>query len=131
MIGAEKANHSIGALCRALKVSKSGYHGWRRKTPSARAKADAALVETIGRVHRDSRGTYGAPRVHAELLSLGVRCSRKRVARLIRASGLLGCGGRRRARTTAGAKPNARRPRPTWRCAISSRKHPTNCGLRT
>ena len=85
----------------ALKVSKSGYYGWRHRPPSARAKADATLAERIERVHRDSRETYGAPRVHAELRSLGVRCGRKRVARLMRKAGLVGCGGRRRkVRTT-------------------------------
>ena len=97
---AEKANHSVGALCRALRISKSGYYGWRRRPPSARAKADAALVEKIGRVHRDSRGTYGASRIHAELRATGLRCGKKRIARLMRAAGLVGCGGRRRTRTT-------------------------------
>ena len=100
LVEVEKANHSVGALCRVLKISKSGYYGWRGRPPSARAKADAALSERIERVHRDSRGTYGAPRIHAELKSLSVRCAKKRVARLMRASGLVGCGGRRRTRTT-------------------------------
>ena len=101
MVEAEKANHGVGTMCRVLKVSKSGYYGWRHRPPSARAKADAALAERIGRVHRDSRETYGAPRVHAELRSSGVRCGRKRVARLMRDAGLVGCGGRRRrVRTT-------------------------------
>ena len=96
LVETEKANHKVGTMCRVLKVSKSGYYGWRSRPPSARAKADMALAERIERVHRDSRGTYGAPRVHAELRSLGVRCGRKRVARLMRKVGLAGCGGRRR-----------------------------------
>lgn len=96
MVEAEKANHGVGTMCRVLKVSKSGYYGWRGRPPSAREKADVVLTERIGRVHRDSRETYGAPRVHAELRSLGVRCGRKRVARLMRRAGLTGCGGRRR-----------------------------------
>ncbi len=101
LVEAEKANHSVGALCRVLKVSKSGFYGWRGRPPSARAKADEALAERIGHVHRDSRETYGAPRVHAELRSFGVRCGRKRVARLMREAGLVGCGGpRKRMRTT-------------------------------
>jgi putative transposase len=85
---------------RTLKVSKSGYYGWRERPPSARAKADAALSERIERIHTDSRGTYGAPRIHFELHDLGVRCARKRVARLMRELGLFGCGGRSRPRTT-------------------------------
>jgi len=99
-VKAEKANHSIGTLCRVLKVSKSGYYDWRHRPPSARMRQDTVLTERIERVHRDSRGTYGAPRIHAELRSGGLRCSRKRVARLMRDSGLCGCGGRRRIRTT-------------------------------
>jgi putative transposase len=101
LVEAQKANHKVSTMCRVLKVSKSGYYGWSHRPPSARAKADATLAERIERVHRDSRETYGAPRVHAELRSLGVRCGRKRVARLMREAGLVGCGGRRRkVRTT-------------------------------
>ena len=78
-------------MCRVLKVSRSGYYAWRERPPSERSRADAALAEKIGRVHRDSKGTYGAPRVHAELAFGGTRCGRKRVARLMRESGLFGC----------------------------------------
>jgi putative transposase len=100
-VEAEKANHRVNAMCRALKVSKSGFYGWRGRAPSARDQADALLSEKIARIHRDSRETYGAPRIHFELRTLGVRCSRKRVSRLMRKVGLFGCGGRRRkVRTT-------------------------------
>jgi putative transposase len=100
-IESQKSSHRIGVMCRTLKVSKSGFYGWRNREPSARAKADALLSEKIVRIHRDSRETYGAPRVHFELRTLGIRCGRKRVARLMRRAGLFGCGGRRRkARTT-------------------------------
>ena len=100
-IETERANHRISRMCRTLKVSKSGFYGWRDREPSARAQADAILLEKIARIHRDSRETYGAPRIHFELRGLGVRCSRKRVARLMRQASLFGCGGRRRkARTT-------------------------------
>jgi putative transposase len=88
-------------MCRTLRVSKSGFYGWRDRAPSARDQADALLSEKIARMHRDSHETYGAPRIHIELRALGVRCARKRVARLMREAGLFGCGGRRRkARTT-------------------------------
>jgi len=88
-------------MCRTLKVSKSGLYGWRDRAPSARDQADALLSEKIARIHRDSTETYGAPRIHFELRMLGVRCARKRVARLMREARLFGCGGRRRkARTT-------------------------------
>ena len=95
-VEAEKANHRISRMCRALKVSKSGFYGWRNRPPSARAQADARLSAKIARIHRASRQTYGAPRIHFELRALGVRCSKKRVARLMREAGLFGCGGRRR-----------------------------------
>ena len=100
-VEAEKANHRVNAMCRALKVSKSGFYGWRDREPSARDQGDALLSQQIARIHRDSRETYGAPRIHFELRTLGVRCARKRVARLMRKAGLFGCGGRRRkVRTT-------------------------------
>lgn len=90
-IDAEKASYPVSLLCRILKVSRSGYYAWKERPPSQRSRSDAALMEQIGRVHRDSRETYGAPRVHAELRHLGIRCARKRVARLMRAAGLRGC----------------------------------------
>jgi len=100
-VEAQKAHYRVSAMCRTLKVSKSGFYGWRDRAPSERDQADALLSEKIARIHRESRETYGAPRIHFELRTLGVRCARKRVARLMREAGLFGCGGRRRrARTT-------------------------------
>ena len=89
-VEAEKTNHRVNAMCRTLKVSKCGFYGWSDRPPSARAKSDAALSEKIVRIHKDSRETYGAPRVHFELRTLGVRCARKRVARLMREAGCSG-----------------------------------------
>jgi putative transposase len=82
-IESHKTNHGIGVMCRVLRVSKSGFYGWRNRGPSARDRADALLSEKIARIHIDSREIYGAPRIHFELRTLGVRCSRKRVARLM------------------------------------------------
>jgi putative transposase len=110
---AQKANHRISRICRVLKVSKSGFYGWQDRAPSARAQADALLSEKIYRIHTDSRQTYGAPRVHFELRMVGVRCGRKRVARLMREAGLFGCGGRRRkARTTLRSQTESIPPAP-------------------
>lgn len=111
---AQKATYRISRMCKALKVSKSGFYGWRDRTPSTRAQADALLSEKIARIHRDSRETYGAPRIHFELQTLGVRCARKRVARLMREAGLFGCGGRRRrkARTTLRSQTECIPPAP-------------------
>ena len=113
LMEAQKASYRVSAMCRALKVSKSGFYGWRGRPASERAKADASLSEEIARIHGDSRGTYGAPRIHFELRTLGVRCARKRVARLMREAGLFGCGGRRRrARTTLGSRTERTPPAP-------------------
>jgi putative transposase len=106
VIDAEKATNSdlpIAAACRCLGVSTSGFYEWRRAQaePCERRRRDAVLHETICEIHRQSRGTYGSPRVHAELrLGLGVRVGRKRVERLMRAQGLQGVTRRRRRGTT-------------------------------
>lgn len=99
-IEAERARHSIPRLCRMLGVSRSGYYVWRSRTPSERARFDAVLSEKIEMIHRNSRATYGAPRIHAELRALGIRCGKKRVARLMCRAGLRGCLRGRRMRTT-------------------------------
>jgi putative transposase len=103
-----KASFAIRRLCRVLGVSPSGYWAWRRRTPSRRAAANAQLQRQIVAIHRVSRATYGAPRIHAELAAQGVRCSRKRVARLMRVAGVAGCH-RRRFHTTRRdpARPSA------------------------
>ena len=84
--------------CRKLGVSRTGYYEWLGRAPSRRAVADRTLTEVICRIHRDSRGTYGAKRIHDELsIEHGVACSRKRVARLLREAGLRGVShGRKR-----------------------------------
>ncbi len=96
----ERANHSIVMLCRVLRVSCSGFHAWHKREPSARAREDAVLTERILRIHAQSRQTYGAPRVHAELAAAGIRCGTKRVARLMRTVGVVGCHRRRHVVTT-------------------------------
>jgi putative transposase len=89
----------VAVACRVLRVSTSGYYEWRERPPSARSVADAALRAQIAEIHELSRGSYGAPRVHLELrLGRGVRCGRKRVARLMRLDRLQGVFRRRRRR---------------------------------
>jgi putative transposase len=86
--------------------SPSGYWAWRKRAPSTRARANAALSGQIVAIHQASRGTYGAPRIHAELASVGMPCGRKRVARLMRQAGLVG-GHRRRPFHTTQRDPAA------------------------
>jgi putative transposase len=100
-IAAHAAEHPVALSCRVLGVARSGYYAWRRRSPSVRAQSDERLKERIRTIHQASRGTYGSPRVLAELREDGERCGRRRVARLMRAVGLRGCHGRRRhVRTT-------------------------------
>jgi putative transposase len=99
-IAAEKANHPILLLCRVVGVSRSGFHAWERRPPSDRDLADAWLVERIRALHRESRETYGARRVHRALRHPGVRAGRMRVERLMRLAGLSGLVPKRYRRTT-------------------------------
>lgn len=92
--------HKVARLCRALSVSRSGYYAWLRREPSRRSARDGELLLQIREAHAKSRRTYGSPRVHAESRAQGMRCSRKRVARLMRAAGLSAHRPRRAVRTT-------------------------------
>jgi transposase InsO family protein len=76
-------------MCRVLDVTSSGYYARQRRGVAARATSDALLELEITAIHRESRQTYGSPRVHRELRdSRRIRCGQKRVARLMRRSGL-------------------------------------------
>ncbi len=97
----EKANHSVKLMCRVLEVSKSGYYAWQHRGPSARSLSDAELLAHIKTIHEESRGVYGAPRIHADLkLKHHIDCSKKRVARLMRQADLVGIHRRKFASTT-------------------------------
>src|SRR4051794_15054065 len=87
----------VATVCRVMKVSTSGFYSWRACPVGDRDLDDAYLTNTIVDIHRASRRSYGSPRVHAELrLAEGVRCSRKRVERLMRQAGVAGIYRRRR-----------------------------------
>jgi putative transposase len=107
----ERANYPVATMCRVLGVSTSGYYAWRRRPASPRSLADAVLTEMIRTIHRESHGTYGAPRIRAELRhDYGVSCSQERVARLMRRAGIQGRSRRRRVRTTRPEKAAAPAP---------------------
>jgi putative transposase len=100
-IEAERAGQgNVAAACRVLEVSRAAFYDHVRHTPSARELEDQALTERITAVHADSRETYGRPRIHQVLKREGIRCSPKRVARLMRAAGLVGRRRKRWTRTT-------------------------------
>ena len=97
---ANRAFYPVATMCRLLGVSASGYYAWQGRAPSARAESDGAMLDRIRDIHRTSRGTYGAPRVHAELVAQGHAVGRKRIARLMRHAGLRGISRRKDTRTT-------------------------------
>lgn len=97
---ANQAVYSVRRMCDLLGVSASGYYAWSRRLRSQRAQSDEKLLARIRSIHEWSRGTYGAPRIHAELVASGTPISRKRVARLMREAGLQGASRRRWATTT-------------------------------
>jgi transposase InsO family protein len=110
-IEAEKtAGHHVKRACELLKVSRAAFSTRRTDNPGPRAARDAELTEQITAVHEQSRGTYGAPRVHAVLTRQGEECGRRRVARLMRQAGLAGRHRRRRHRTTIPDPSAASRP---------------------
>jgi len=78
----------VAFLCRRYKVSRSGFYAWLGRDGSKRLRNDEALGARIERIHRDSGGRYGSPRVHEVLRRQGMHCSNKRVARLMREGGL-------------------------------------------
>ena len=93
---ANQATHSVGMMCRLLRVSRSGFYAWCERPMSPRAQEDLRLTGKIEAIHRRSKGVYGSPMIHAELADdHGIRIGRKRVARLMRAAGLHGATLRR------------------------------------
>jgi putative transposase len=103
-----QATFPIAAMARVLGVSKAGFYAWRDRPPSAHAQADAALLKRVRTVHSSSRQIYGAPRVHAHLRAEGASHGRKRIARLMRASGLVGASHRQGGPTTTRRDRDAR-----------------------
>ncbi len=90
---------SVARMCQVLGVSRSGFYAAQRRAASERERTDQRLRVKVRAIHHRSRNTYGSPRIHAELRVQGVRCSRKRVARLMR-SEQLHARPRRRTRST-------------------------------
>ena len=100
-MSAHRAEFSIAAMCRVLRVSRSGYYAWlQRPSVSRWHRADAALVPQIQSIHQDSRGVYGAPRIQAELRARGLIAGRHRLTRLMSEQGLRGVSRRRHRSTT-------------------------------
>jgi putative transposase len=95
MIAQHRAEYPLRLMCRVLAVSPAGFYAWQRRPPSARDAGDARLRVTIAAQHRQSRQTYGSPRILRDLRAAGARVARKRVARLLAEQGLVGTPPRR------------------------------------
>jgi putative transposase len=92
---AERAQFPVSLLCKTIGVTRQGFYAWLRREPSARSVEDAALLERIRQIHRETNQAYGAPRVYLDLRDEGVRVGKKRIARLMRADRLRGADGSR------------------------------------
>jgi len=99
-VRANEADFPVARLCRLLGVSRSGYYAWRERAPSRRSQKDAELIKEIRGFHARSDRTYGAPRIQLDLAAKGEHVGQKRVARLMRAEGLVGVTRRKWMRTT-------------------------------
>jgi transposase InsO family protein len=99
-IHAEKVEFPVAALCRALGVTRQGYYAYAAREPSARAANEAQLQASVRAVFEESRGTYGSPRVRAQLQRNGLRVGKRRVERLMRGLGLVARRPRRFVSTT-------------------------------
>lgn len=122
---------NVLVMCRVLGVSRSGYYAWRKRPPSERERADQELAQLIQDAYVRSRGTYGSPRIHAELQALGRKIGRKRVARLMRCHAVV-ARRRRRFKVTTRTQPgrsvapnllrqqfSAQRPNEKWLADIT------------
>ena len=126
--------HCVAAMCQAFEVSPSGYYDWRQRqsAPGRRAQQDQKLKQQVLQIHRDSRKTYGAPRICASLRESGQRHGRNRISRLMREQDISGRQKRRfRVRTTdsnhaepvapnrLAAGPGPQRPNQIWAADIT------------
>ena len=91
-------------MCRVYGVTRGGFYAWRQREPGSRARENAALLQSIAKVHAASRCTYGSPRIHRQLQRQGIPASENRVARLMRRHGI-----KARVATIRYTQPNMKR----------------------
>lgn len=128
-------NWPVSEMCAALKVTRRGYCAWKLRPSSAHAMRGEELAALISQVRAEVRNIYGAPKTFMRLRALGVRTSRKRVARIIRERGWRGVtracakrpsGEKRASRRESAADLVKRRFEPTARTWLGSRTSPTS-----
>ena len=100
-----RADHAIVKLCALVELPRASYYRWARSTPSRRLVDDAYLANEIIDIYRQSRGTYGSPRVWGQLRRAGIRVGEKRVARIMAELGLVGAHSRKKWRRGANTAP--------------------------
>ena len=130
LVEAEKAFETpVKVSCELLGVSRSGYYDWERRVPCQRELEDAWITEKIKEIHRENRGVYGAPRIHAELrMAYGIRVGKKRVARLMKQAGISGLMPKRRGKQIIRVPGSGS---PMACCCVTSRlRSRTRSGLR-
>ena len=82
--------HGVQRMCRVIEVSRSGYYRWRKQPRSKRQKENEKILMEIKDSHKNSRGTYGSPRITKDLWANGIKCSENRIARLMKINGIAG-----------------------------------------
>ena len=87
-IARHRGEFQVRLMCRVLDVSESGFYACVRRAPSIRSTTDQRLTLHVRAFHKKSSRRYGAPRIHRDLRDIGIRCGRKRVARIMRTNGL-------------------------------------------
>lgn len=100
----KKAKVDIKLSCQTLKVSRGGYYAWKHRGESQQARSNRFLMAGIKQIYEESRGTYGAPRITAQLRTEGIPCGKNRIARLMKEAGISGIASKRfRVKTTDSA----------------------------
>jgi putative transposase len=79
-----RETYKVKSICKVLKVSRSGYYAWSTRHPSRGKQANEELLERIRKIHCQNRRLYGSPRITAALHEEGIRCGKKRVARIMK-----------------------------------------------
>ena len=87
-ISEHRETFKVGRMCKLLSVSRSGYYDWLKRPQSRRSRENRALEAKIRVLHGASHGIYGAPKIHRDLVNNGIRCSKNRVARIMRQAGI-------------------------------------------
>ncbi len=83
-----RARHPVGKMCKAFKVSRSGYYQWFNRKPSARQVDKQSILQLIREMHKESKGRYGSPKITRELHKRRIQVSRPRVAKLMKVAGI-------------------------------------------